>query len=65
MSDFHERVSKCSATVRNLSKIGARLMVTSPVGIPNEFELVLDRDRVARRCRVVWRKADRIGLEFE
>lgn len=52
-------------TVRNLSKTGGCLMVASPVGIPNEFDLVLDRDGVPRHCRVAWRAADRIGVSFE
>jgi hypothetical protein len=52
-------------TVRNLSKSGACLSVASPVGIPTEFDLVLDRDKVPRHCRLVWRRADRIGVEFQ
>ena len=51
-------------TVRNLSKTGGCLMIASPVGIPNEFDLVLDRDKVPRHCRVTWRAADRIGVAF-
>ena len=51
-------------TVRNLSVIGACLMVTSRMGIPNEFELVLDRDKVPLRCSVVWRAANRFGVVF-
>ena len=39
-------------------------MIATPVGIPNEFDLVLDRDKVPRHCRVTWRAADRIGVAF-
>jgi hypothetical protein len=35
-------------TVRNLSDTGAALSVKSPVGIPNEFNLVVASDRVNR-----------------
>jgi len=44
---------------------GACLMVTSPAGIPNEFDLMLDRDTITRYCRVAWRAADRMGVAFE
>lgn len=49
-------------TVRNLSDTGAALSIESPVGIPAEFSLVVDR--VSRICRVVWRKERRIGINF-
>lgn len=62
---FHQLGTTIDCTVRNLSKTGACLMVTSPVGIPNEFMLVLDRDKMPRRCRLAWRAADRIGIAFE
>ncbi len=51
-------------TVRNLSDTGAALSVESPVGIPPEFNLVVVADQVSRRCRVVWRKENRIGIRF-
>ena len=49
-------------TVRNLSDTGAALDVTSPVGIPAEFNLVVNG--TPRLCRVVWRKEKRIGITF-
>jgi hypothetical protein len=52
-------------TVRNLSKVGAALNVPSPVGIPDEFILVIPRDELRIACRVVWRKAERIGIRFD
>ncbi|HMH71554.1 MAG TPA: PilZ domain-containing protein [Bradyrhizobium sp.] len=54
-----------NCTVRNLSKTGACLIVMSQVNIPTEFELVLDRDNVPRRCRLAWRTSDRVGVEFQ
>jgi hypothetical protein len=50
-------------TVSNLSDRGARLKVESPIGIPDTFDLVLDNAPV-RCCRVTWRKATQIGVEF-
>ncbi len=52
-------------TVRNLSQIGAALDVSSPVGIPNEFVLIIPSDALRFASRVVWRKARRIGIRFD
>jgi hypothetical protein len=40
--------------VRNISETGAALEVTSPVGIPAEFNLVISGNIAKRPCRVVW-----------
>jgi hypothetical protein len=50
-------------TVLNLSDVGACLKVESPIGIPDTFDLMLDHAPV-RGCRVTWRKATQIGVEF-
>ena len=42
-------------TVRNLSETGAALDVTSPVGIPEHFTLLIDSDHIHIPCRVVCR----------
>jgi len=60
MSDHHATID---CTVRNLSDRGACLKVESPVGIPDTFDLVLDKESV-RHCRVTWRKATQIGVNF-
>lgn len=49
--------------IRNLSETGAGLEVHSPV--PETFELVFDADQSRRRCRVMWQKPMRIGVQFE
>jgi hypothetical protein len=40
-------------TIRNVSKNGAALDVASPVGIPENFTLVLPSDGLHFPCRVV------------
>ena len=50
--------------VRNISDTGAALEVTSPVGIPECFTLVIPQDHIAKACRVMWRKEKRIGVAF-
>lgn len=54
-----------SCTIRNLSDTGAALDVTSPIGIPQVFVLIIEADNSARQCRVVWRKEHRIGVTFD
>ena len=51
-------------TVRNVSNDGAALEVASPVGIPDEFILLIGKDSAKRSCRVMWRTARRIGVSF-
>ena len=52
-------------TIRNLSETGAALEVSSPVGIPERFTLVIEAGHNHLPCRVVWRKEKRIGVHFE
>jgi hypothetical protein len=54
-----------SCTARNVSHVGAALDVVSPVGIPQEFDLVIKTEKSTRQCRVVWRKERRIGVIFK
>lgn len=54
-----------NCTVRNLSEKGAALEVASVVGIPTEFTLFIQSEHFNRKCRVVWRKLNRIGVAFE
>lgn len=58
------RAGGIDCTIRNISLEGACLEVESPLGIPDDFTLTIDRDGVARPCHVVWRKAKRIGVTF-
>jgi hypothetical protein len=50
--------------VRNLSATGAALEISSQVGIPESFALVVPGDGLHLRCDVVWRKSYRIGVTF-
>ena len=61
---FRSHQATIDCTVRNLSDSGACLRVQSPIGIPDAFDLVLDSKSVVH-CRVTWRKAKQIGVEFD
>jgi hypothetical protein len=52
-------------TVRNLSDTGAALEIATPLFIPEHFTLIIQADATKRRCRVVWRKGNRMGVLFE
>jgi hypothetical protein len=60
---FH-RLGTIDCAVRNLSATGACLIVASPIGIPDEFDFIMDRDKIPRRCRIEWRSANKIGVSF-
>ena len=49
--------------MRNLSRDGAKLVVASVVGIPDDFDLLLPNTH-RQPCRVIWRTATRLGVEF-
>jgi hypothetical protein len=50
--------------IRNMSETGAALEVDNPVGVPNEFTLLIKPEFVKRNCQVIWRSAKRIGVQF-
>jgi hypothetical protein len=50
--------------IRNLSKTGAALEIESPVGIPDDFTLLIKPELSKRHCHVVWRAAKKIGVRF-
>jgi hypothetical protein len=52
-----------SCAVRNLSETGAALDVPHEQPTPHEFTLTMETDQ-PRRCRVIWRKENRIGVAF-
>jgi len=49
----------------DISVTGARVIVQTPDQIPDRFTLVLAAEHgTRRRCTVVWREANQLGLEF-
>ena len=50
--------------IRNMSATGAALEVESPVGIPDNFTLLIKPELLKRDCRVAWRSAKRLGVRF-
>jgi hypothetical protein len=58
-----EQLREC--TVWDESKTGARLVVNAPETIPDTFHIYMTLNFSSRRrCRVVWRSSNQIGVEF-
>src|ERR1017187_1116588 len=48
--------------VRNHSEAGASIQVSTTIGIPSIFDVIIDGAR--RQCRSVWRTDSKIGIAF-
>ena len=55
--------TRCQIT--NISSEGAALNVPDASNIPSRFQLMTEKDRVVRICRIVWIMQNTIGVEFE
>jgi hypothetical protein len=55
-------VIECVA--RDLTSRGAGLEFSSTNDLPESLDLTLDAGHSIRRCRLVWRKLNRAGVEF-
>ena len=51
--------------VLNISEEGAAIDVPNAAYIPQRFRLMTEKDRIIRKCRVVWIQQNRIGVAFE
>jgi hypothetical protein len=57
--------SSTRCRVLNLSAEGAAMDVPNPAFLPARFNLMTEKDRVVRKCRVVWFSQNRVGVAFE
>jgi len=62
---FGGRRAVITCLVRNLSNTGACIGLNDPVDIPELFNLVFDSGEASRMCQVIWRRGNRIGVEFQ
>ncbi len=56
--------SVIDCVARDLTNIGAGLEVPSANELSGSLDLTLDDGRSIRRCRLVWRKLNRAGVDF-
>lgn len=62
---FNEGRSVIDCVVRNLSPHGALVVVPSLLGVPETFELHIERDGFRRVARTIWKREGKIGVEFQ
>jgi hypothetical protein len=53
------------SVVKNISPSGALIEVDNAPEIPDQFTLAIESEPLARICRVAWRKARQIAVNFE
>lgn len=54
-----------SCTISDISHSGARLVLENDDKLPDRFILLLSRNGgTRRRCRLIWRTGQTIGVEF-
>ena len=56
--------SVIDCVARDLTNSGAGLQVPSTNELPESLDLTLDTGHTIRRCRLVWRKLNKAGVEF-
>ena len=57
---------KTPCIIRHLSETGAAIELSDlSATVPDAFTLVVPEDKLKLPCRVVWRKAYKIGVNFE
>jgi len=67
---YDARIADDDANLRpvrivDISDKGAKLALDAAGDMPAEFTLLLSPDGfIQRRCRVAWRSADQLGVEF-
>src|ERR1700685_3436437 len=51
-------------TLLNLTNMGTCIALASPRDIPDSFELSFDHAVSSRKCSVIWRSENELGLSF-
>jgi len=59
---FSGQVSVFSCIVRDVTNSGAGIRIDRMPIIPIDFDLSFDNFRTIRRCRLIWRNTDLIGV---
>jgi hypothetical protein len=62
---FQGRRDVFPCCVRDVTKSGAGVSLEALNVLPVEFELSFDGFRTARKCRLIWRETDFVGVAFE
>ena len=64
--DLGEGAGPIHCTLHDVSQGGAQIHLVKPANLPDEFTLALGYDGTAhRRCRVKWRRGNRLGVQYQ
>ena len=59
---FNNRRSAVDCLVRDISPLGARLIFSDTVSVPDAFDLYVPQKEQTLKARVYWRRGDEIGV---
>jgi PilZ domain len=62
---FDEQRGVFSCHVRNITNGGAGIRLQDLNVLPMNFELTFDNFHNVRRCQIVWRRGDFVGVQFQ
>ena len=62
---FNGQCGVRSCMVRDVTNVGAGIRTRDLPLVPLNFDLSFDNFRTIRKCRLIWRDGDFIGLAFE
>ncbi len=62
---FSQQSGVHACLVRDVTHVGAGIRTIDVPLLPLHFELSFDNFRTARRCRLIWRERDYIGIAFD
>jgi len=61
---FNNHRSAVDCLIRDISSLGARLIFSDSVAVPDAFDLFVPRKEQTLKARVQWRQGDEIGVAF-
>ena len=62
---FDEQRGVFSCHVRDIAKDGAGIQLQDLNVLPLNFELTFDNFHNIRRCQIIWRRGDFVGVRFQ
>lgn len=62
---FEARRGVLTCEVHDVTNCGAGILLQDLNVLPLDFELTFDNFRNIRRCRVIWRQGDFVGVSFQ
>jgi len=61
---LEDGTANCKCQVEDVSQSGAKITVDTVVEVGTRFDIAFVPRAAARRCEVVWRRGNKLGLRF-